>query len=96
MSFKKKPVDVLAVNQAKLKFLKARANNAIEVVTRTISFLEQNNKEIDETVIEIDDYVAKLSDTRNALVNDRKYNAAIITNFSKLLEVEVNEENEND
>jgi cytolysin (calcineurin-like family phosphatase) len=90
MKFNKKAVgqiDMLAEKQAKLQHLKSQADNAIHLVTQTINDLEYTNQEIDATVDEIDDYIANLSTTRNALDKNRKYNTAIIANFSKLLEV---------
>lgn len=80
-------IDKLTEMQTKLTQLQSDANNAIDLVVRTINSLEFTNQEIDETVVEIDDYISKLSTTRSCLDKNRKYNTAIIANFSKLLEV---------
>ena len=86
----KKTKDMLVAKQAKLQKLTAKADNAINLVTRTINDLDNTNQEIDATVVEIDDYIAKLSTTRDSLARNRRYNNAIISNFSKLLEVKEN------
>lgn len=80
-------MDKLTEMQTKLTQLQSDANHAIDLVVRTINSLEFTNQEIDETVVEIDDYISKLSTTRSCLDKNRKYNTAIIANFSKLLEV---------
>lgn len=80
-------MDKLTEMQTKLMQLQYEANSAINIVVNTINSLEFTNQEIDDTVVEIDDYISKLSTTRNCLDKNRKYNTAIITNFSKLLEV---------
>ena len=80
-------MDKLTEMQNKLTQLQSDANSAINLVVNTINSLEFTNQEIDDTVVEIDDYIAKLSTTRGCLDKNRKYNTAIIANFSKLLEV---------
>lgn len=80
-------IDKLTEMQTKLTQLQSDANHAINIVVNTINSLEFTNQEIDETVVEIDDYISKLSTTRSCLDKNRKYNTAIIANFSKLLEV---------
>ena len=80
-------IDKLTEMQTKLTQLQSDANHAIDLVVNTINSLEFTNQEIDETVVEIDDYISKLSTTRSCLDKNRKYNTAIIANFSKLLEV---------
>lgn len=80
-------IDKLTEMQTKLTQLQSDANHAIDIVVRTINSLEFTNQEIDDTVVEIDDYISKLSTTRSCLDKNRKYNTAIIANFSKLLEV---------
>lgn len=84
-------IDKLTEMQNKLTQLQSDANYAINIVVNTINSLEFTNQEIDETVVEIDDYISKLSTTRSCLDKNRKYNTAIIANFSKLLEVDEEE-----
>ena len=84
---RKKKIDVLSEKVSKMNELKHQADDAVGVVTRTISGLELINQEIDDTINEIDIYVGKLSETRDSMSKNRKYNTAIIANFSKLLEV---------
>lgn len=88
--FKKKAklVSILDEKRAKLFDLKAQANCAVNIVSSTISNLELINQEIDDTVTEIDEYTKQLVETREALDKDRRYNTAIIANFSKLLVVD--------
>lgn len=89
--FKKKAqiVSILDEKRAKLFDLKTQANSAVNIVSSTISNLELINQEIDDTVSEIDEYTKQLVETRDALDKDRKYNTAIIANFSRLLDVDV-------
>lgn len=84
---KKKPIDVLTEKTSKLNELAAQADVAINVVTNTISGLELINQEYDDTIAEIDSYVSQLNATRECMNKNRRYNTAIIANFSKLLEV---------
>ena len=86
----KKTIDVLSEKISKLNTLKNEADIAVGVVTSTINNLELINQEYDDTIAEIDDYVAQLNATRDSMNKNRKYNTAIIVNFSKLLEVEEN------
>ena len=86
----KKTIDVLSEKTSKLNTLKNEADIAVGVVTSTINNLELINQEYDDTIAEIDDYVAQLNATRDSMNKNRKYNTAIIANFSKLLEVEEN------
>lgn len=86
----KKTIDVLSEKVSKLNTLKNEADIAIGVVTSTINNLELINQEYDDTITEIDNYVAQLNATRDLMNKNRKYNTAIIANFSKLLEVEEN------
>lgn len=86
----KKTIDVLSEKVSKLNSLKNEADIAVGVVTSTINNLELINQEYDDTIAEIDDYVAQLNATRDSMNKNRKYNTAIIANFSKLLEVEEN------
>ena len=85
---KKKPIDVLTEKTSKLNELAAQADRAINVVTSTISGLELINQEYDDTIAEIDSYVSQLNATRECMNKNRRYNTAIIANFSKLLEVD--------
>lgn len=85
---RKQTIDVLSEKVSKLNTLKNEADVAIGVVTSTINNLELINQEYDDTITEIDNYVAQLNATRDSMNKNRKYNTAIIANFSKLLEVD--------
>lgn len=85
---RKVQVDVLSEKVSKLNALKSQADTAVGVVTSTINSLELINQEYDDTIAEIDSYVAQLNATRDSMNKNRQYNTTIISNFSKLLEVE--------
>ena len=87
MKKKVKTIDILSQKKSTLNRLKVEADMAIGIVTSTISNLELINQEYDDTVAEIDNYMAQLAETRESMNKNRKYNTAIIANFSKLLEV---------
>lgn len=90
MSFGKKttPVshDILREKQQEIDRLERQADDAVEIVTRTISRLELINQQIDDGMTEIDTYMADLAKTRDTMSTQRQNNAAIISNFSKLLD----------
>lgn len=80
--------DILAEKQEKLRQLTDDADSAVDLVTRTISGLEQINMEIDDAMDDIDRYTRQLNETREQLSKNHQHNTAIIANFSKLLETE--------
>lgn len=71
--------DILREKQQEINRLERQADDAVEIVTRTISRLELIN------MTEIDTYMADLVKTRETMSTQRQNNAAIISNFSKLL-----------
>lgn len=72
--------------------LARQANEAVDLVTRTINDLEGINQQIDSALSEIDAYAQNLAATRAAMSKQRGNNTAIITNFTKLLGVEAEAE----
>lgn len=80
--------DILLEKQGEAERLSGQANEAVDLVTRTISNLEDINRQLDSGMAEIDAYTKELSATRAALHRQRSNNAAIISNFSKLLSME--------
>lgn len=95
MLFSKQPVpalsvshDILMEKQNEVARLARQANEAVDLVTRTINDLEGINQQIDSALSEIDAYAQDLAATRAAMSKQRSSNTAIITNFSKLLGVE--------
>lgn len=90
MSFGKKTTtvshDILREKQLEIERLERQADDAVELVTRTISRLELINQQIDDDMTEIDTYMADLAKTRDTMSTQRQNNAAIISNFSKLLD----------
>ena len=89
MAFNKKSVsvshDILREKQQQVESLERQADDAVELVTRTINRLELINQQIDDGMTEIDTYMADLVKTRETMSTQRQNNAAIISNFSKLL-----------
>lgn len=85
---KKKPVDFIESKVSKLYALQDESHDALDLVNRTITRLKAANQETLDTISEIDDYCAKLQDVRGNLNKNYNHNAAIITNFSKLIDVE--------
>lgn len=91
MTFNKKTAtahDILREKQQEVERLAQQADDAVELVTRTISRLELINQQIDDAMGEIDTYAADLAKTREAMSKQRQGNAAIISNFAKLLSTE--------
>lgn len=80
--------DILREKQQEVERLGQQADDAVELVTRTISRLELINQQIDDAMGEIDAYTADLAKTREAMSKQRQGNAAIISNFTKLLSTE--------
>lgn len=89
MAFNKKSVpvshDILREKQQQVESLERQADDAVELVTRTINRLELINQQIDDAMTEIDTYAADLAKTREIMSKQRQSNAAIINNFTKLL-----------
>ncbi len=91
---KKVPIthDILLEKQGEVEQLSQQASEAVDLVTRTISNLENINHQLDSGIAEIDAYTKELSTTRANLSKQRDNNAAIISNFSKLLGMKVEAE----
>ena len=86
--------DILREKKQQVEALERQAEDAVEIVTRTVNRLELINQQIDDHMAEIDAYSEDLAKTREELAKQRKYNAAISANFSKLLDVDSIEGNE--
>lgn len=80
--------DILREKKQQVEALERQAEDAVEIVTRTVNRLELINQQIDDHMAEIDAYSEDLAKTREELAKQRKYNAAISANFSKLLDVD--------
>lgn len=79
--------DILMEKQNEVARFARQANEAVDLVTRTISDLEGINQQIDGALSEIDTYAKELAATRAAMSKQRSNNTAIISNFAKLLDV---------
>lgn len=63
-----------------------RYNNAVSMVTGTVSSLESLNESIEAKIKEIDEYQAELTRTKDGLGETRSKNEKIIKNFKALIE----------
>lgn len=91
MTFVKKQgvaTDILQEKTNEVALLTRQANDAVDLVTRTISSLELINQQLDGAMQEIDEYTENLAKTRENMSKQRSHNSAIISNFSKLLSTE--------
>lgn len=91
MAFVKKQgvaTDILQEKTNEVALLTRQANDAVDLVTRTISSLELINQQLDGAMQEIDEYTENLAKTRDNMSKQRSHNSAIISNFSKLLSTE--------
>lgn len=92
MAFGKKNVlvshDILRKKKQQVEALARQAEDAVEIVTRTMNRLDLINQQIDDHMAEIDAYAEDLAKTREELIKQHNHNAAISANFSKLLCVE--------
>jgi len=79
--------NILKEKELKAKRLARKADKAVDLVTRTITGLEQINQQIEDSLSEIDTYSENLAKTRENMIQQRSNNSAIIENFSKLLRV---------
>lgn len=80
--------DILQEKQEEVNQLAEEAGQAVDLVNRTINQLEVINQQLDGGMLEIDEYVQSLTAARAAMSKQRSNNAAIIANFSKLLETD--------
>ena len=78
--------DILMEKQNEVARLARQANEAVDLVTRTINDLEGINQQIDGALSEIDAYAQELAATRAAMSKQRSNNTAIISNSAKLLD----------
>ena len=79
--------DILQEKQNEIARLTRQANEAVDLVSRTINSLEDINQQIDSAISEIDAYSQGLAAARASMSKERDNNAAIIANFSKLLNI---------
>lgn len=80
--------DILQTKTTEAQRLAKQADDAVDLVTRTIDNLGSINDKLDAAMADIDAYTAGLAETRDTMERQRKNNAAIISNFSKLLSTE--------
>ena len=65
--------DILREKQQEINRLERQADDAVEIVTRTISRLELINQQIDDGMTEIDTYMADLVKTRETMSTPVSY-----------------------
>lgn len=78
--------DILQEKRDELERLTKQTGEAVDLVNSTIHKLEGINQQFDSAMSEIDEHIQSLTTTRTAMSKQRSNNAAIIVNFSKLLE----------
>lgn len=88
MNLFKKHVDFIEQKTSRLYALQDESKDALDLVNRTITRLKNANQETLDTITEIDNYCASLQNVRDNLNKNYTHNATIISNFSKLIDVE--------
>lgn len=83
---RKLPPDLLSDKQNEIIELTQQADEAVDLVTRTINGLELINSQLDSAIAEIDDYSERLEEAKARMTRQRTNNAAVIQNFAKLLD----------
>lgn len=78
-------IDVLQKKKDELAQFVERYNNAVAVVTGTVSNLESINASIDEKIKEIEEYQEELVKTKNGLGDTKMKNEQVIKNFKALV-----------
>ena len=79
--------DILQEKQNEIARLTRQADEAVDLVSRTINNLQDINQQIDSAISEIDAYFQGLAAARASMSQERDNNVAIIANFSKLLNI---------
>lgn len=88
---KRNKKDILHQEKQKLKRYVQMADDAIQIVTSTISNLEAINSGIMQRTQEIEEYQRELTETKTGLENARQRNERVIKNFNALLGVKEGE-----
>ena len=79
--------DVLAQKKNRLNAYVAQFDKAVSLITDTIDNLGVINRNINDTIQEIDDYQRDLAETKAGLTVAREKNERVIANFQALLNV---------
>jgi len=79
-------IDVLQKKKEELAKFVDQYNDAVSMVTGTVTSLESLNESIEEKIKEIDEYQAELARTKDDLGETRSKNEKIIKNFKALIE----------
>ena len=77
--------DVLAQKKNRLNAYVAQFDKAVSLITDTIDNLGVINRNINDTIQEIDDYQRELAETKDGLTAAREKNDRVIANFQALL-----------
>lgn len=86
MSNTKRMYDVLACKQRELDRYVTRSNDAVAFITDAIDGMESVNMQIKARIGEIDDYQAKLAETRSGLEDTMSRNERFMKNARALFE----------
>lgn len=79
--------DVLAQKKNRLNAYVAQFDKAVSLITDAIDNLGVINRNINDTIQEIDDYQRELAETKDGLTVAREKNERVIANFQALLNV---------
>ena len=79
--------DVLAQKKNRLNAYVAQFDKAVSLITDTIDNLGVINRNINDTIQEIDEYQQELAATRTGLAEAKERNDKVIANFQALLNV---------
>lgn len=82
---KSKMYDILEQKEAKLVSLNQQSDDAVQLVRSTLNDLDAIDTEIDQTISEIDEMQARMSNARSGLKARRTKNQRIKQNFKSLL-----------
>lgn len=77
--------DVLAQKKNRLNAYVAQFDKAVSLITDAIDNLGVINRNINDTIQEIDDYQRELAETKDGLTAAREKNDRVIANFQALL-----------
>lgn len=79
--------DILSQKRRRLDSYVSKFSKAVSLITRTIENLRNINRNITETIQEIDEYQQELAETKSGLADAMEKNEKVIANFQALLSV---------
>lgn len=79
--------DILSQKRRRLNSYVSKFDKAVSLITRTIENLRNINRNISETIQEINEYQKELGETKAGLADAMEKNEKVIANFQALLNV---------